>query len=226
MFNFNGKTRALQEEIDALQNEIGPYRVDRERLKKELGIERTADVVSLVRNLETRVAELAPAANPNEDTENPLAGFSDPKQILLKIRQFTGKIESLNGTVDSMEAQLGSLYEDKERLEREIGASEVEDILAAFHSLQTTIGSMESQLMTMYAGREHLEVELGDSDPKRVVHRFKTIAQLMRGMEHELGDVVFANLSPSSGVVNGTSGYAPLSNGAVANGAYAAEGNQ
>lgn len=199
MFIFGGKSRELQEQLESLQTELSPYRVDRERLRKELGVERAADVIALVRNLETKVAEYAPAPESEEDAENPLAGLSDPKQILVKIRQFTGKIESLSGTVGSMEEQLASMYEDKERLEREIGASEVEDVLEAFRALQTTIGSMESQLMTMYAGREHLEVELGDSDPRRVVHRFKTIAQLMRGMEQELGNTVFQKLSDGNG---------------------------
>ncbi|MBC8142723.1 MAG: hypothetical protein H7Y38_14940 [Armatimonadetes bacterium] len=224
MFNiaFGGKTRELQEQLTALQTEISPYRVDRERLRKEIGVERAADIISLVRDLETKVAEYAPAEQAEED-ENPLAGLSDPKQILLKIRQFTGKIESLNGTVGSMEEQLASMYEDKERLEREIGASEVEDVLEAFRQLQTTIGSMESQLMTMYAGREHLEVELGDSDPRRVVHRFKTIAQLMRGMEQELGNTVFENLSPSNGVGVGTPVYEPVLSGT--NGVHAGQEN-
>ncbi|MBC8135822.1 MAG: hypothetical protein H8F28_08060 [Fibrella sp.] len=227
MFNLGGKTRALQEELDALKNEIGPLRVDRERLRKELGMERASEIIATVRTLETKVAELSPELAHEEDNENPLAGLSDPKQILLKIRQFTGKIESLNGTVASMEEQLGSLYEDKERLEREIGASEVEDILEAFRQLQTTIGSMESQLMTMYAAREHLEVELGDSDPKNVVRRFKIIAQLMRGMEQELGDTVFANLSASGGVSGGITGhYAPVSTSAATNGVYFGEGSK
>lgn len=226
MFNLGGKSRALQEQVDALQNEIGPLRVDRERLRKELGVERAADVISLVRQLETRVAELAPPAAAEEDADNPLAGLSDPKQVLLKIRQFTGKIESLNGTVASMEEQLGSMYEDKERLEREIGASEVEDVLEAFRQLQTTIGSMESQLMTMYAGREHLEVELGDSDPKRVVSRFKMIAKLVRGMENELGDVVLANLSESNGVGNGAGHFAVSAPGSATNGVHAGEGSR
>lgn len=226
MFNLGGKTRALQEELDALKNEIGPLRVDRERLKKELGLERASEVISLVRNLETKVAELSPSST-GDDADNPLAGLSDPKQVLLKIRQFTGKIESLNGTVASMEEQLGSLYEDKERLEREIGASEVEDILEAFRQLQTTIGSMESQLMTMYAAREHLEVELGDSDPRSVVRKFKTIAQFVRGMERELGDTVLANLSASDGVMNGATGhYSPVSSGITTNGVYSGEGSK
>jgi len=216
MFNFGGKTRALQEQLDAVQNEIGPLRVDRERLRKELGLERAADVIAHIRNLETRVAELSPA--PSADDDNPLAGLSDPKQVLLKIRQFTGKIESLNGSVASMEQQLASLYEDKERLEREIGASEVDDVLEAFRHLQTTIGSMESQLMTMYAAREHLEVELGDSDARSVVRRFKLVAQMVRNMEHEIGDTVFANLDGANGVSN------DVASSVMAGGIHAKEG--
>ena len=56
MFILGGKTRAMQEQLDALQNEIGPLRVDRERIKKELGIERAADVISMIRGLESRIA--------------------------------------------------------------------------------------------------------------------------------------------------------------------------
>ncbi|MBC7809033.1 MAG: hypothetical protein H7145_23100 [Akkermansiaceae bacterium] len=227
MFNLGGKTRLLQEELDALKNEIGPLRVDRERIRKELGVERASEIISMVRELETKVAELSPTPASEEEGDNPLAGLSDPKQVLLKIRQFTGKIESLNGTVASMEEQLGSMYEDKERLEREIGASEVEDVLEGFRHLQTTIGSMESQLMTMYAAREHLEVELGDSDPRSVVRRFKIIAQLMRGMESELGDTVLSNLSTTNGVTNGVAGnHSPAISGIPSNGVYFGEGSK
>ncbi len=226
MFNLGGRTRALQEELDALKNEIGPLRVDRERIRKELGVERAVEIIALVRDLETKLSELTPAPPSEEEGENPFAGLSDPKQVLLKIRQFTGKIEGLNGTVASMEEQLSSMYEDKERLEREIGASEVEDVLEAFRHLQSTIGSMESQLMTMYAAREHLEVELGDSDPRNVVRRFKTIAQMVRGMENEIGDIVFANLSPPNGVTNEADvNHAPLPR-ALMNGTHPGEGSR
>jgi len=115
--------------------------------------------------------------------------LSDPRVAVSRIRDFATKVAALNGTVTSMEEQLKSLYSDRERLEREIGASEADDVVAAFRSLQTTIQSMESQLMTLYAGRELLDVELGRSDPKEIVAMFRNVTHLVNGARLELQTV-------------------------------------
>jgi len=198
MFSNGNKVRELTERVDSLEQELTPLRAAQETLKRELGTGEAGEVVALVRRLEGQVEELNRQPEPaaaEESDENPLASLSDPRQVLLKIRTFSSKIESLNGTVGSMEEQLMSLYEDKERLEREIGASEVDDVLEAFRNLQTTIGSMESQLMTMYAGREILEVEVGSSDPRQVVKMVQNVARMVEGIRGELGEEVFSRLS-------------------------------
>jgi archaellum component FlaC len=109
-----------------------------------------------------------------------------PDEILRKVRSFAQQVESLNTTVVSMEAQLSSLYGDKERLEAEIGASEVEDVVQAFRRLENVISSMEFQLMSLYAGKELLEVELGKSDPKTIVAMFRNMTHMVDGMRNEL----------------------------------------
>jgi chromosome segregation ATPase len=199
MFSNGTKVRELTEQVEALEKEISPLRADRATLQNELRVGDAAEAVALVRRLEGEVEELRaaqmPAPAPEPEDDGSLGNLSDPKAVLSKIRTFTTKIESLNGTVASMEEQLMSLYEDKERLEREIGASEVDDVLEAFRGLQTTIGSMESQLMTMYAGRELLEVEIGKSDPRQIVAMVQSVAKLAEGLRNELGDEVFDKLS-------------------------------
>lgn len=153
----------------------------------ELGVATVGEALDAIRGMKNRASggsgeTLAPL-NAEEDTPVTL---NDPRRLLAKLRTFTSKIDSLNGTIGSMESQLRSLYADRERLEREIGASEVDDVIAAFGVLQTTIRSMENQLMTLYAGRETLEVELGKSDPTEIVAMFRNIAQMVRGVNQEL----------------------------------------
>ncbi|MBB6053050.1 hypothetical protein [Armatimonas rosea] len=112
-----------------------------------------------------------------------------PDEILRKVRSFAQQVEALNTTVVSMESQLTSLYGDKERLEAEIGASEVDDVVGAFRRLENVISSMEFQLMSLYAGKELLEVELGKSDPKAIVAMFRNMTQMVDGLRNELAVV-------------------------------------
>jgi chromosome segregation ATPase len=128
----------------------------------------------------------ARAAGLSASGEPTIAGKAQD-EVLKKVRSFAQQVESLNGVVASMENQLASLYSDKERLEREVGASEVDDVISAFRRLETVIMSMEHQLMNLYAGKELLEVELGKSDPRAIVAMFKTMSQLVDGLRTELG---------------------------------------
>jgi archaellum component FlaC len=120
---------------------------------------------------------------------NENAGAKTSDEILRKVRSFAQQVESLNATVGSMEMQLSSLYGDKERLEAEIGASEVEDVIGAVRRLESVITSMEFQLMSLYAGKELLEVELGKSDPKAIVAMFRNMNHMVDGLRHELTTV-------------------------------------
>lgn len=112
-----------------------------------------------------------------------------PEEVIRKVRSFAHQIESLNGTIASMENQLNSLYGDKERLESAIGASEVDDVIQAFRRLENVISSMEHQLMTLYAGKEVLEVELGKSDPRAIVAMFRNMHQMVDGLRTELSTI-------------------------------------
>lgn len=146
-------------------------------LLAELGAETVDAAIEAVRELKTKAAQ---------GNSSPQPTVSEPTKLLKKLKEFASKIDSLNGTISSMESQLQSLYADRERLESEIGASEVEDVILAFGDLQTTISLMEKQLMTMYAGREVLEVELGRSDPQEIVAMFRTVTNLIAGAHQEL----------------------------------------
>ncbi|GAB4462288.1 MAG: hypothetical protein OHK0029_28880 [Armatimonadaceae bacterium] len=234
MFN-NGKVRALEESIENLEAQVSQCQEHHALLKRELGTDNPNDIIAMVRRLEGQVtslqgqvtslegqvedlnnrqAEMAAASEAEEDDATSLANLGDPRAVLTKIRTFTNKIESLNGTVASMEEQLMSLYEDKERLEREIGASEVEDVLEAFRGLENTISSMETQLMTMYASREMLEVELGFSDPREIVTRFRNIARMVTSVHQDLNHIIEQQEAEHMGIaVNGAhseNGYAPV----------------
>jgi chromosome segregation ATPase len=110
-------------------------------------------------------------------------------ELIRKVKSFTTQIEILNGSISSMETQLQSLYGDKERLEREIGASEVDDIIEAFRGLEIVVTSMEKQLMTLYAAKEHLETNLGESDPTAIVDHFLKLNGMVETLRSELGNI-------------------------------------
>jgi predicted RNase H-like nuclease (RuvC/YqgF family) len=159
------------------------------RLLGELEVETVEAGLEAIRNLKAHASATPSPSSPDAVavTNNELVDLAnDPRILLEKLRAFASKIDSLNGTISSMESQLQSLYADRERLESEIGASEVEDVILAFGDLQTTISLMEKQLMTMYAGREVLEVELGRSDPQEIVAMFRTVTNLIAGAHQEL----------------------------------------
>jgi chromosome segregation ATPase len=125
--------------------------------------------------LKERLQALEKQAAPQNSTE-----------LIRKVKSFTTQIEILNGSISSMENQLQSLYGDKERLEREIGASEVDDIIEAFRGLEVVVTSMEKQLMTLYAGKEHLETNLGESDPGAIIQNFNTLQGMVESLRDEL----------------------------------------
>lgn len=168
----------------------GSVEIELRLLWEELGASNTNEALRAIRFLRSKtisglVTDVMPTT---DDAEGGVVeiGLRDPRAAVEKIRDFASKVAALNGTVASMEDQLKSLYADRERLEREIGASEVDDIIESFHNLQTTIRSMETQLMTLYAGREMLDVELGRSDPEEIVAMFRNVSRLVNVARQEL----------------------------------------
>ena len=143
------------------------------QLEAVFGTAEPDDIIARFRELERKAG-----ANPPGDGQI-------PAELARKILQFTEQVETLNGTVTSMEDQLSSLYNDKERLEREIGAADVDEVIQAFRRLETIIMSMEHQLMNLYAGKELLETELGKSDPHAVVAAFRSLNQLVLQLQSE-----------------------------------------
>ena len=109
-----------------------------------------------------------------------------PNASLAGLQAVAGKVAALNGTIASMEEQLASLYSDRERLEHEIGASEVDDVIAAFGNLKAIIASMEEQLSCMYQDREVLDTALGRSDPHEIVEMFRNVSRFLNGAREQL----------------------------------------
>ena len=216
MFPFNirqiaEKAENLEQQVQTLQSQNSALQTALDSingvLTRRLGVASPAEVVARLDAMEAQNTQLKSeleqyqpkvAVATGETSENPLEGLNDPRQIIGKMRAFTTRIETLNGTVSSMEEQLMSLYAEKERLEREIGASEVDDVLEAFRDLRLTIHSMETQLMTMYAGREVLDVELGKSDPWEIVAMFRNVSQFTTALQQALGASEYApTLTPA-----------------------------
>lgn len=158
---------------------------DIQRILVELEVDDQASAIEAIRVLKARSNDSRNSETiPAKDELGAVSG--DARKMLEKFRAFSSKIDSLNGTIASMEDQLRHLYADRERLEREIGASEVDDVVAAFTGMYTTLMHMESQLVTHIADREYLDVELGKSEPAEIVAMFRNVSSMIQGAHHEL----------------------------------------
>jgi hypothetical protein len=153
-------------------------------LKTELGVLSASEVIYLVQGLKAQIKVLIVSAAGKRAPQ--AADSRDPYAAMNKIRDFANKVSALNGTIASMEHQLMSLYGDRERLEQEIGAGEVEDVIAAFRAQQATISSMETQLSTLYADRQVLDGQLGRSEPQEIVSMFHSVTKLVQDAQREL----------------------------------------
>ncbi|MDX1931350.1 MAG: hypothetical protein SFU56_01970 [Capsulimonadales bacterium] len=146
---------------------------------------RAADVeaaLAAIRRLKAEAEQVSGGPDPEASGNGP----TDARKMLEKFRAFSSRIDSLNGTIASMEEQLRNLYADRERLEQEIGASEVSDVIAAFAHSMTTIELLEAQLATLYADREYLETELGKSEATDIVSMFRNVTTMVQTAHKEL----------------------------------------
>lgn len=185
---------------------------DREMLQRELGVSDAAGLIRLVRDLRARVAseeaarlralaeaeKIKEAANEARRQMEELAdeaenldqlGTSGPQAVIEKMGNLAERVRLLTGTVASMEVQLISLYEEKERLQRELGMSQAADLLRHFHDykeLQSDRTVLEGQVARLYAGKQYLESELGISDPREVVALIRSVGLRVAEMHHDL----------------------------------------
>jgi DNA repair exonuclease SbcCD ATPase subunit len=173
----NQKTLFLEQKIEQLSAEKTQLEHEKLFLKEKLGTSVVEEIVAMVK--QARRPETATATKSETGLEN-------SGEVMKKMRTFMARIDSLNATVASMENQLRSLYTDKERLEQEIGASEVEDVIAAFTGLQILISNLEAQLSDLYNGIERMEVEIGKSDPQEIISLFKNVTSRVHLLQTDL----------------------------------------
>ena len=161
--------------ISTLEAQIASFMENGATLERELGSSDAQELVEKVRAMEMKIQELQP------DPSQVVIGDEslDNQQALSRLGAFAAKIKNLNGAVGSLEEQLVSLYEEREKLEQQLGHSEAGEIIAMFRSL-------DAQLVTMYGGRETLERELGTSDPDKIVAMVRQATRLT----HELQSVL------------------------------------
>jgi len=115
-----------------------------------------------------------------------------------------------NESLDSVEAQLVSLYGEREHLVRELGVSDAGAIVAMVRSLEAQLqdfygareaaggggetasadNSLELQLVDLYEQREHLEQEIGSANATEVVSMVHNLETQLRDVyrEREQGD--------------------------------------
>jgi hypothetical protein len=109
-----------------------------------------------------------------------------------------------NQDMGSVEAQLVSLYGEREHLERELGVSEAAEIVSMVRSLEAqlrdlyhhrersgqgneepssnTSTSVEAQLVDLYEQRERLQNRIGCSDATDII-------EMVGSLEHQLQDL-------------------------------------
>ncbi|MGC6487689.1 MAG: hypothetical protein ACON4Z_08600 [Planctomycetota bacterium] len=110
-----------------------------------------------------------------------------------------------NDSLESVEAQLVSLYGEREHLEAELGVSEAGAIVAMVRSLESQLGdvygqreaaggdeqgasadpSLELQLVDLYGQREQMQRELGAADADDVVSMVQSLEGQLRDVYRE-----------------------------------------
>ena len=110
-----------------------------------------------------------------------------------------------NESLESVEAQLVSLYGEREHLENELGVSEAGAIVAMVRSLESQLGdfyghreaaggqeqatstdpSLELQLVDLYGQREKMEQNLGSADADEVVSMVQSLEGQLRDVYRE-----------------------------------------
>lgn len=155
-------------------------------IRTELGVADAAEAIQLIQGLKAQIKSLTATEARSAGDAPPASDPRDPHAAMSKIRDFANKVATLNGTIASMENQLATLYADRERLEQEIGAGEVEDVIAAFRAQQAAVTSMETQLSMLYADRQVLDAELGRSEPEAIITMFQSVTKFVRDAQREL----------------------------------------
>ncbi|MBC8138904.1 MAG: hypothetical protein H8F28_23760 [Fibrella sp.] len=210
--NFLGRNSA---QIERLEAKIATQESDRAVLIRDLGTCDPQEIIARVRALENEVASAARTAasattpTPAPAGENDPILLTSPRELMEKIRSFNNRIQDLNSTVAGMEAQLVSLYEEKEGMERQIGAGDLEGILGIIQGYRVMINNMEQQLMTMYAARETLESEMGTSDAHRIVALFRGVSALVGQIQDQMNSVEMPSLPAVSKTDAGLNGDLP-----------------
>jgi DNA repair exonuclease SbcCD ATPase subunit len=167
----------LEQQVAQLTTEKIQFEQEQLFLKEKLGTNSVEEIVAMVKQARRPDIAVMPKAE---------TGLENSGEVMKKMRTFMARIDSLNATVASMEHQLRSLYTDKERLEQEIGASEVEDVIAAFNNLHILISNLESQLSDLYGGIELMENEIGKSDPQEIIRLFKNVTSRVYLLQTDL----------------------------------------
>ncbi len=182
-------------QVERLEAQIASREIDRDMLTRELGTNDPREIVARVRALEGKVAESARATAERgaSGDEGELTQLTNPRELMEKVRSFNDRIQDLNSTVAGMEAQLISVYEEKEGMERLVGAGDLDGILRIMQGYKATISHMEQQLMGMYAARETLQAEMGTSDPRRIVTLFRNVSTLVTQIQEQMATVEIAS---------------------------------
>lgn len=160
-------TRTL---LETMETQLVAIYAEKERMRKAVGVSETTDVITRIQELEERLRRYEPGfsystggeAQPSEDAPPAGEGFTN---LLQRVRVLTGM-------VTSMAAQLNELYADRDRLYREAGIKEAQDILLQLREndrLRVRLSVMEEQLAALYAQKHTLSQGLGVSEAGDVV---------------------------------------------------------
>lgn len=132
-----------QQQTDSLEAQLASLYAEREQLERHLGVSEAQQIIDLVRTLEGR---------PNHDAAdaetNPASAGADP--------------------ATSLELQLIDLYQERDRLQSQLGTADSDELCAL-------VGNLEAQLRDLYQERE------------RGVAAAARVAAQIRGIASELG---------------------------------------
>lgn len=174
MLNFG--TKDLSRKIDDLERRLAENDVNFKKLETEFGTSNADEIIGHVKVLRSQIGNTTTQSEAEEESVEAM----EPGDVMTRVTAFASKIKNLNTAVGSLEEQLASLYEEKERLTRDIGVSDAAEVVAM-------VKSLDMQLVTMYSTRELLERELGTSDGEAIVAMIKDATRLVDEIKSALG---------------------------------------
>jgi photoactive yellow protein len=202
---FPSDAAGLLAQISGMEAQLKDLYAERERLYRELGTADAESIITMLRNLETQLRDLY------QQKESGQFNGASPAPA-----------SSTSSAEAAMEAQLISLYAEREKLHRELGIADADDLIAMIRNLEAqlrdlyrqqesaapsassgTEAAMEAQLISLYAEREKLTQEFGTAEANDIIAMLRNLEAQLRDL-YQQKEMETGRVAASAPAANGT----------------------